>query len=287
MIDHLTKRKKPCPTVKNDIELTPEIKQHILDYRVYHIKKEVHAYKTLNQQINNYNIIVNAVNNMDVKRKVDMLTHYTETPLKSLEESVIEKSGEFVENGGREDAFMDMVEFVLERHNISDYNLFYQKRKDTFSMYDGLDWADIYGPKIVQIVLLILQNNIWDDYELALVRKCDAHPSNHRAFMSLDKLFAFYQAVNLIPFIDGMNDTQIKYNRGTAGFSEPCYSYDTSEKFLKTFRQSIGGSKGEFNKFISRCIQLIKTKRKMSDVNDKIVSLTQSDATFCQLVTGR
>jgi hypothetical protein len=40
MLDHLVHRKKPCPTLRADIELTAEIKQHILDNRVYHPNEE-------------------------------------------------------------------------------------------------------------------------------------------------------------------------------------------------------------------------------------------------------
>jgi hypothetical protein len=39
MENHLMKKKRPCPAVKNLIELTIEIKQHILNNRIYIIRK--------------------------------------------------------------------------------------------------------------------------------------------------------------------------------------------------------------------------------------------------------
>jgi len=33
---HLFSRSKPCPTIVEAIDLTPDIKQHILDNRIYH-----------------------------------------------------------------------------------------------------------------------------------------------------------------------------------------------------------------------------------------------------------
>jgi hypothetical protein len=43
MFYHLYKMKKPCPGTKNVIELTDEIKQHILDNRIYKIPEEPKA----------------------------------------------------------------------------------------------------------------------------------------------------------------------------------------------------------------------------------------------------
>jgi hypothetical protein len=40
MLRHFEERNKACPTLKHDIELTPEIRQHILNFKVYHIKKK-------------------------------------------------------------------------------------------------------------------------------------------------------------------------------------------------------------------------------------------------------
>lgn len=40
MYNHFYKKKKPCPKTRNDIELTEEIKQYILNNRIYNIPKE-------------------------------------------------------------------------------------------------------------------------------------------------------------------------------------------------------------------------------------------------------
>jgi hypothetical protein len=41
MIDHLYKKKKMCPAVKNLIELTDAIKKHIIENRIYIIPKKI------------------------------------------------------------------------------------------------------------------------------------------------------------------------------------------------------------------------------------------------------
>ena len=43
-------RKKPCPTSKNDIELTDYIKEKIMSGRIYHIPKENKNKKTINNK---------------------------------------------------------------------------------------------------------------------------------------------------------------------------------------------------------------------------------------------
>ena len=39
IVNHLYKKKKACPQIKNEIELTDEIKEHILNNRIYKIDK--------------------------------------------------------------------------------------------------------------------------------------------------------------------------------------------------------------------------------------------------------
>lgn len=48
--------KKSCPTILRDIELTDEIKEHIINYRIYHVPKTVMKCKTtqeITKQSNN------------------------------------------------------------------------------------------------------------------------------------------------------------------------------------------------------------------------------------------
>lgn len=47
MRDHLYNRKTVCGTIINDIELTDEIKEHIINYKVYHIPKVIKTKNTV------------------------------------------------------------------------------------------------------------------------------------------------------------------------------------------------------------------------------------------------
>lgn len=61
---HLFVNKKKCPGTKNVMDLTDEIKNIILENRVYNLPKEIHT-PTINNTINNFNTMNNYINNLD------------------------------------------------------------------------------------------------------------------------------------------------------------------------------------------------------------------------------
>lgn len=80
MQDHFYKLKKPCPKILNNIELTEEIKENILQNRIYYIEKKPTTINqtinnSINNSINNYNQINNFINNLDI---IDKITGYSD-----------------------------------------------------------------------------------------------------------------------------------------------------------------------------------------------------------------
>jgi len=51
MRNHLYKNKKPCPAVKNKLDLTDEIKEEIMNNRIYEIKVEPKHSPVFNQNL--------------------------------------------------------------------------------------------------------------------------------------------------------------------------------------------------------------------------------------------
>jgi len=92
MRKHLFFSKKNCATKVSHIELTYEIKEHIINYRVYHIdQNDSQQNRNLTQNNNvtiNYNPINTFVSNMNFESKLDNYLKYINKGLNNFEESV-------------------------------------------------------------------------------------------------------------------------------------------------------------------------------------------------------
>ena len=96
MYNHF-KRKKPCPTVTNDIELTNKIKEKIMSGRIYIIPKEKKE-PTIIQTINNNNTLNNFIGNMDTFEKLGKFMTYKQLETKSLEDDIEQTFGNRIDN---------------------------------------------------------------------------------------------------------------------------------------------------------------------------------------------
>lgn len=92
---HLFK-KKPCPSTRVDIQLTLEIKNHIVENRIYHLPKNEAT--TLNQTVNNYNTIMNFVQGLDPIHKVTY-KNINIVPFDAYLDNIYEGTRRELENG--------------------------------------------------------------------------------------------------------------------------------------------------------------------------------------------
>lgn len=69
MYIHLTNLKKPCPATEHDVEITQEVKECIMNNRIYHIPEQpqqtIYNYINNNQQINNIIADIDAIHNLE------------------------------------------------------------------------------------------------------------------------------------------------------------------------------------------------------------------------------
>lgn len=121
MNKHLFINKKQCATIINNIELTDDIKKHILDYRVYHIQRDkpLDENKTINQYINNYNTMNNYMNTIEpLKRLQDYVEHKSInlTPFERTVELKYEQTKEKLEkNKGMHEITQDDILEILDQ----------------------------------------------------------------------------------------------------------------------------------------------------------------------------
>ena len=84
---HLFGKKDECGTIIDNIDLTDEIKQHIVKYRLYKPKNDSSINTVINQYNQYNNNVQNIINNIDLREKRDDYMSYKGQPLIGFSDS--------------------------------------------------------------------------------------------------------------------------------------------------------------------------------------------------------
>lgn len=185
MRNHLYKKLKSCRATDNVIELTDEIKQHILDNKIYKVPKTQTPQQVIYQQINNIQQINNYINTkMDHFEKVSLCLERTSQPLSGylpMIESRYEEQRDSYEKedrmfNGEFDTFdMNGLLTVLDKctsaKEIHEMNLMYDKVTDKLFIYED-EWGDPFVfDHGIQELLEKMQEAYLDCYEEYLLKQ--------------------------------------------------------------------------------------------------------------------
>ena len=88
MKNHFYKLKSSCPAVTSDMELTDEIKEHVLNNRVYRPQTPVQHEPSTSTIIHQYNTINNFIAGMDAVEKLTKYMQYSQKTLIGFEQSI-------------------------------------------------------------------------------------------------------------------------------------------------------------------------------------------------------
>lgn len=178
---HFYATKKTCQGIVNTLELTDEIKHHVLDNRIYHIKDEV---KVMNQTINNYNTMNNIVAGMDVVDKITQYALYKHVGINAIEDTIASRyettitqlqDNTFDVSTSKPD-FMDIVHTVTSARDFRDnelllenLNCIYDAKRKRVQVYSGVRWeSQVDG--ITWLAGNIVAEYL-EAYEMFLIRK--------------------------------------------------------------------------------------------------------------------
>ena len=144
---HLYLLKKPCPGSTVPLELTNEIKEYILANRIWHppLPEERPQPLTINQTINDYNIMNNLITRVDDLKKLNAYTEYNDTPLLNFSDEVDEtykrKRG-FMEAMKSKNIFLDQtniydaIDDVTSIKDLAQLNILYEEVAQKLKIYD-------------------------------------------------------------------------------------------------------------------------------------------------------
>ena len=292
---HLYKKLKLCCAIRNDIELTDEIKQYVLDNRIWKPKETM---KTINQTINNYNTMNNYVSNIDLIDKLGhVLNHHNinVVPFERTVEIMYETRREQLEKDhgvhviDEEDIF-DIIDQVtkISESNLEDLNLFYDMKMNKMMMYDSGDWREFFVSKGLKKIINTIQDYFWNAYECYLIRKILKEPNfqnKARTRECLHEYYKFLASTNVDPFIKDAHNNQILYIADDDEYwkspeHDPFSINEEYYKMYQSIRDNITIKHQE--RVQNNLIDLIKrnTQRNVKELNKAFLSLIKVDQDF-------
>ena len=300
MRKHLLSLKKPCPSSRLTIELTDDIKQHILDNRVYHLP-EPPSNPNINiiNNINTNNTIANFVNKLEIKDKLGKYLDFKQLELQDFGTSLEEKYGSKVrrmERNGFKYGFVlqaqDLMGVIDEMSSIKrddatfeDLNLMFNPKYQKLMIYDNGDWDEHLIDNGISRIIVLVKEYFLDTYEIFLIRRI------REALTALEHLTDYYKFIacfRVQPYIKGQPDNKILYNSDDPRFEAASAFHDISahsivDHFYPKYQEiSDGLSRGEISEMKRKVLEIIKrnSSRNIDEFNKRIVDLIRMDDGF-------
>lgn len=283
MNKHLFKLIKPCPAINHNIELTDEIKKHILDNRVYNPPKQPTPQQVINQQINNYQLIVNYINKKDFQDKISQYLEYTNDDLLNYTDVIDElykdnisrrkdEQHNFNKNKtlGRND-LIDVVHNCTSPDSVSKMNLSYDKVLNKLHIFDDDEWISLHFESGVQELIKSIQYVYLNHYEEQLLKQYISASCYDKQCIqeTLIQYYQFLEAFNVLPIIKSYNDEWI----------QDLYDNDIG-KIYNNVKDEIKGS--ERNNIKKKVFNVIKNNchESVLELNKQMMELIKMDETF-------
>lgn len=290
MNNHLNKKKKPCITTYNNIELTKEIKDYILDNRIYKIPKPESEAKLITQHIATTNALNKFIDNMDTLDKLAHVVNYSKVALIDFEdhvESTFSKQATKLENMDykygydlSQDNILRIVDEVTRNSN-SQFNLMMDKRFKRLKMYRSKKWESFLLDIGILELMKIIKSNILDSYEIYLIKQLEIINGNVRDrnqySNNLLDYYKFIAALNFMPLVCGKTDDEILCNDNSTN------NYRLEMIYMDIYN---GVQKNVTNVYRQRIKKTIvdivdkNTLENIHELNKTVIKLANSDIEF-------
>lgn len=299
---HLYSKKRECPAQINDIELSDNIKEVILNNRIYIVHKQEKS--NTSTIINNYNNVNNFIAGMDAIEKLEKYTKHKNIEILSLEQSIEDKylnTVQRLENDSwkygfelKKDDLLEVIDQVSKIHlksmednsakSFEDLNIVYDKNADKLKIFDG-EWEEMLLNRGVKKILQTIQSYYWDAYECYMLRKLHTDKNAFNKQRLKELLIEYYKFIGCFdvePFVKNKDNEDItgNSNKGDDAFSI-CDEY--YQMYLKT-RDNI--RKSEINNVKKVVLEIIRknSDRNINELNKKVFELFNVDEGFKKAV---
>lgn len=307
---HFYKLKKPCPGTKSNIDLTDDIKQHILNNRIYHIPKTVDPAKVIKQTITYNNTMNNFISNMDTIDKLQKVLKYHNKPPVGFAKHVENTLQCCVEELGNDthcnvalssNDILDLVDKVslISNANLEQplqaFNILYDTKLKTLkTCNDNGSWNEHLLHKGVQMVMQVIQEAYLEEYEKELIRRIHTasqkrhYREKQHAEEILESYYKFLACFELEPIVSRMRDRDILYRKFTREW-EASHSRDYADRYFQSFNKIKDSLlQKEIIAIHKKAIDILRhnSRRNIDELNRMVVSLFVKDEDFKACITG-
>lgn len=294
---HLNK-KKPCPGVLNDIELTGQVINYILDNRVYHLPKLADEQNVVHQTINNYNMMNNIISTIDPLTKLQEYIKYNNLMVLQFDDKLDKLFGaqklKLESNVGNhmitKDDIFEIIENVTKLHNgdLSDMNFIFDHEMNKIKLMNDGQWTEYFISNGLKTIIEKIKEYFWDAYESYLIRKIHnkliSLHQRQKAKELLQEYYHFLAMFEVLPYAHNTPNNKIDYvssddafwecNNESFEFADECMTYYNKlldDVTLKT-------SKAMKNDLIAMLKRI--SKRNVSDLNKILMQYFNVDPEF-------
>jgi len=300
MYKHLYRLQRPCPRTVINMELTNEIKEHVMNYRVYLPPRQVNTQtNNINQIINNFNTVNNFINSIDMMKKLNAYTTFNNIELIDYKDNVeqtflIRKRNfdkdKFTMNTGlytKDDLYerLDEVSTVVNG-DFTKYNIHFDDKANKVRMYESGEWESFLIDSGVKKAIQIIQEYFFDAYESFLVRKLysdDIGPRDKQIIEEqIKEYYKFISCFDLFPTVKDKSDNII-LGFNERNFRQSSFDDAISERLMKWYNTIENNMmRSEYNKIRKDVIEILKrnTKHNMDELNKRMTSLFNMDEEF-------
>jgi len=290
------------------IELTDDIKQHILDHRHYVVEPIPDQQKITNQFINYNNTVNNFISNIDFVEKLTKVAQHKNLEITDFESKVEEMyhtQVERLENGDlKEDFHLDQENFkeiinaltqaIRGNHReefIQDINFIYDWKHQRIHVY-GSKWKEYLIQQGLTYLVETIASYYLEAYEIYLIRKLidtNIPIRNHQKYITcIEQYYLFLASFDVLPYVEGKSDNKIIYNREDTEFDDvPLETEFEAYRIVDKYTQLYHKTKSNMTIAQKRRIQadvadILKsnTRQNIAELDKNIIGVINIDNEF-------
>jgi len=279
MRNHLYNLKKICPATKNNIEFTNEIKEYILNNRIYIIAKSENPTQIINNnQINYYNQINNLISGINPNDKINKYIKYKNIELididNTLNDIFKEKTNKLKNNKFKNfhlnfESIINIIDEITTINDINKLNIFYDNIINKIKIFCDDEWCSFLTDFGIKNIVDKIQYAYLNSYECYIIRKL-INENNYKSKMELHEIlteyYKFLAWFDNQPYIYRKNNNTILYNDNDDKYYEPDDNYSIYDNYYKIYNDILSKiNKSEQSKVKRGIESIIKknTKQKI------------------------
>jgi len=223
---HLYEKKDQCGTIIDNIDLTDDIKQHIVKYRLYKPKKDS-IINTVINQYTQFNNVQNIINNIDPTEKLDDFMSYKGQQLIGFSDSVEMRYKEHAKKFARdmedmellkEDNMLNVVEMLggctmsNNDDTMTTHNILYDKKVHELRFFDYGSWNNMAFDQGVQYFVKKVKANLFDKCEIFILQSiAKSKSARQKVFLreNLESYYKFIACFRIEPYCKDVSDNAI------------------------------------------------------------------------------